>query len=343
MHPRIPLAFLAARAHCWLMVNLSSTRTPRSLSAELLSSRSVPACTGAWGCSSPGAGPCPCPCWTSWGSSVPNSPACPGLAEWQHSLLVYLPHLPVLCSQQTERLGDWGQQLRWGRRCWVWPAGEQAGPFVRATGCPSALWRATAAWPFQTEGVWFCLVLITSKTSRFGCGSRDAEGVRETLSVQHPRRWRHVAASHRPVCGRSGWSRPPRKSVCVSPRSCWVNSSRPLYLQEDERDCSGGLTARGEMRGVVKPPERLRIWPLAGRKEIGARLNPALHLTSKPLPAAGRGSGWGCLGTSGSAVAAPSLGKGQRPGSPLTAKRLIRCLVGFGGDPRPGFSGSVCW
>ena len=39
MHPRIPLAFLAARAHCWLMVNLSSTRTPRSLSTELLSSR----------------------------------------------------------------------------------------------------------------------------------------------------------------------------------------------------------------------------------------------------------------------------------------------------------------
>jgi len=47
MHPRMPLAFLATRAHCWLMVNLSSTRTPRSLSAELLSSRSAPACTGA--------------------------------------------------------------------------------------------------------------------------------------------------------------------------------------------------------------------------------------------------------------------------------------------------------
>ena len=42
MHPRIPLAFLAARAHCWLMVNLSSTSTPRSLSTELLSSRSAP-------------------------------------------------------------------------------------------------------------------------------------------------------------------------------------------------------------------------------------------------------------------------------------------------------------
>ena len=37
MHPRIPLAFLAARAHCWLMVKLLSTSTPRSLSTELYS------------------------------------------------------------------------------------------------------------------------------------------------------------------------------------------------------------------------------------------------------------------------------------------------------------------
>jgi len=40
MHPRIPLAFLAARVlqlgSCWLMVNLLSTRTPRSLSTQLL-------------------------------------------------------------------------------------------------------------------------------------------------------------------------------------------------------------------------------------------------------------------------------------------------------------------
>jgi len=42
MHPRIPLAFLAIRAHCWLMVKLLSTSTPRSLSAELLSNRSTP-------------------------------------------------------------------------------------------------------------------------------------------------------------------------------------------------------------------------------------------------------------------------------------------------------------
>jgi len=34
-HHRIPLAFLATRAHYWLMVNLWSTRTLRAFSAEL--------------------------------------------------------------------------------------------------------------------------------------------------------------------------------------------------------------------------------------------------------------------------------------------------------------------
>jgi len=38
----IHLHFLATVAHCWLMGNLLSTRTPRSLSAELLSSRAAP-------------------------------------------------------------------------------------------------------------------------------------------------------------------------------------------------------------------------------------------------------------------------------------------------------------
>ena len=49
MHPRIPLAFLASRAHCCLMVNLSSISTPRSFSAKLLCRRSAPSlywCTG---------------------------------------------------------------------------------------------------------------------------------------------------------------------------------------------------------------------------------------------------------------------------------------------------------
>ena len=40
-HPSIPLAFYATRAHCWLIINLLSIRSPRSFSADLLSNRSV--------------------------------------------------------------------------------------------------------------------------------------------------------------------------------------------------------------------------------------------------------------------------------------------------------------
>ena len=36
MEPRIPFAFQAARAHCWLMLSFSSTRTLRYFSARLL-------------------------------------------------------------------------------------------------------------------------------------------------------------------------------------------------------------------------------------------------------------------------------------------------------------------
>ena len=42
MYPRIRLAFWATRSHCWLMTNQLPTRTPRSFSTELLSSRSAP-------------------------------------------------------------------------------------------------------------------------------------------------------------------------------------------------------------------------------------------------------------------------------------------------------------
>lgn len=40
IHPVIWLAFLAARAHCWLIFNLPSNQMPRSLSMGLLSSLS---------------------------------------------------------------------------------------------------------------------------------------------------------------------------------------------------------------------------------------------------------------------------------------------------------------
>ena len=42
MQPRIWLAFLAASAHCWLMLSFSSTSTPKCFSSELLSGHSPP-------------------------------------------------------------------------------------------------------------------------------------------------------------------------------------------------------------------------------------------------------------------------------------------------------------
>jgi len=42
MHPRIPLAFLATRAHYWLMVNLSSTSMGHLLKWRKASSLKAP-------------------------------------------------------------------------------------------------------------------------------------------------------------------------------------------------------------------------------------------------------------------------------------------------------------
>ena len=47
MQPRIPLAFLVARAHCWLTLNLVSTKSPSSFSTKLLPSWSA---ASIWGC-----------------------------------------------------------------------------------------------------------------------------------------------------------------------------------------------------------------------------------------------------------------------------------------------------
>jgi len=42
VEPRIPLAFQAAGAHCWLLLRFSSTRIPKSFSTGLLSRNSSP-------------------------------------------------------------------------------------------------------------------------------------------------------------------------------------------------------------------------------------------------------------------------------------------------------------
>lgn len=47
----------------------------------------------------PAARLCISPCWDSWDSCQPTSPACPGPSEWQHIPLVYQPLHTILCHQ----------------------------------------------------------------------------------------------------------------------------------------------------------------------------------------------------------------------------------------------------
>jgi len=98
VQPRILLTFFMAKAHCWSMLtwwpseHFLSSCFPAGL---------PPAYIGAWGHSSPGAGLCTSPCWISWGSCQPASPACQGPPVWQHDLLMCQPLHPVLCHLQS--------------------------------------------------------------------------------------------------------------------------------------------------------------------------------------------------------------------------------------------------
>jgi len=65
------------------------------------------ACICAWDCLNPCAGPCTWPCWTSWGSHRPTSPACPGLSGFHPFCPASGPHTfcpasgPAWCRQHT--------------------------------------------------------------------------------------------------------------------------------------------------------------------------------------------------------------------------------------------------
>lgn len=77
MQPRMPQAFIATMAHCWLMVTWLSTGTPSSSLAKLLSSQLSPACIGA--------GHRLSLCWITGDYWWPISPACQGLSECQQN------------------------------------------------------------------------------------------------------------------------------------------------------------------------------------------------------------------------------------------------------------------
>ena len=50
IHAMMPLAFLATRAHCWLMFSQVFINTPRSVSSTQSSSHSAPTHSVVWGC-----------------------------------------------------------------------------------------------------------------------------------------------------------------------------------------------------------------------------------------------------------------------------------------------------
>lgn len=93
VQPRIPLAFLSARAHSWLNFNLVYTRSSSSFSTELPSSWMTP-----MACSAPCAGLHSSLYWTPCNSSHLNYPISQGSLGCLHSALVNQPHNPLLCN-----------------------------------------------------------------------------------------------------------------------------------------------------------------------------------------------------------------------------------------------------
>lgn len=107
MQPRMLLSFFATRVYCWLPLNFLSTRTMCPFLRSCFPDEQASACTGVQAYSSPDAGLCLFPHWTSWHSCWPISPVCQGRSEWQHSHLVYQTLLPILYHPQT----CWGSIL----------------------------------------------------------------------------------------------------------------------------------------------------------------------------------------------------------------------------------------
>lgn len=88
-HPAI-----SPSAHCWLMFELLSTRTPvlycKPPTLPFLWGESwLPGCTGTWGYSVSGAGRCISPRWTSWSCYPSTSLTSQGFSESQPSYPTY--------------------------------------------------------------------------------------------------------------------------------------------------------------------------------------------------------------------------------------------------------------
>lgn len=98
MHPRVLLALLATKTHCWLLENVLSPRIQRAIPQW-----SFPGSTSAQGYSSPHTGPCIHLCWVPGDSFLMISPPCRGPSEGLHGPLGYWSLIPALCHDWTHR------------------------------------------------------------------------------------------------------------------------------------------------------------------------------------------------------------------------------------------------
>jgi len=97
-----PLSLLFASLNSCLSAFPHKRDAPGPLSFLSLSNALHPlTCTDICSYSSRSARLHTCSCWTSSGSSVPNSLVCAGLVIYQHSLPVCQPLLPALYQQQS--------------------------------------------------------------------------------------------------------------------------------------------------------------------------------------------------------------------------------------------------
>lgn len=133
MHPRILLIFLATKTCCWLTDSLLSSRTSRSPLSRAAFQQISPQPVVMHRVALPQVqDPAFVFCWTSSCSVLPNAPARPDLANWQHSLLVCQPLFPVLYHQQM----CWGNTLSLHPGHW----------WINLTGLDPGLTRGEHCW-----------------------------------------------------------------------------------------------------------------------------------------------------------------------------------------------------
>ena len=96
MQPRVLSDCFAARAHCWIVFNLVSTRTPKTFSVKLLCRWVAPHHVLVHGFV-----PSRCRTLHFLLNVMKFISTCRGPSGWQHDPLAYQPLFPVLCHLQT--------------------------------------------------------------------------------------------------------------------------------------------------------------------------------------------------------------------------------------------------